>query len=372
VDTLPVDPAGVRLLHLGADAAPGGGDDTELPLASAIARGAVLHLNYTHPPAGRCQLTLAAGAVRDRSGNALANAQSLTFDLLVAHPGTAVWVSDADGNWNTPANWRHGRRPAQDDDVLLQRFGVSPTVTVDASGFAKSLTATLPLRWGNRANLSVLRSLEASAAVEIPTGNLGVDGPTTFEGPLTINGGQVSVAGRLETRGLLTLGGGGALTLAGASAQFAPTGGLQGANFTFRARDGAVISLPGFATYDSPEGTTFSAFGAGSRLTLPDMVTATGPVNWNIFGVPALVFEATDGGRLELPALTTLSNRVKLRADGEGGLLQAPALTRVVGTDAPFEAEIRASNNARVQVPVLTVIEHCPIVEQNGGVVERP
>jgi hypothetical protein len=283
-----------------------------------------------------------------------------------------VWVSDADGNWNTPANWRHGRRPAQDDDVLLQRFGVSPTVTVDASGFAKSLITTLPLRWGNRANLSVLRSLEARAAVEIPTGNLGVDGPATFEGPLTINGGQVSAAGRLETRGLLTLGGGGALTLAGASAQFVPTGGIQGANFTFRARDGAVITLPGFATYDSPEGTTFSAFGAGSRLTLPDMITATGPVNWNIFGAPALFFEATDGGRLELPALTTLSNRVKLRADGEGGLLRAPALTRVVGTEAPFEAEIRASNNARVEVPVLTVIEHCPIVEQNGGVVERP
>lgn len=87
---------------------------------------------------------------------------------------------------------------------------------------------------------------------------------------------------------------------------------------------------------------------------------------------PALVFEAKNGGRLELPALTTLSNRVKLWADGEGGLLQAPALTRVVGTDAPFEAEIRASNNARVQVPVLTVIEHCPILEQTGGVVERP
>ena len=74
----------------------------------------------------------------------------------------------------------------------------------------------------------------------------------------------------------------------------------------------------------------------------------TSPSNPSPVGpAPAPVFEASHGGRLELPALTTLSNRIKLRADGDDGLLRTPALTRVVGTDAPFEAEIRASNNAR-------------------------
>jgi hypothetical protein len=44
----------------------------------------------------------------------------------------------------------------------------------------------------------------------------------------------------------------------------------------------------------------------------------------------------------------------------------------VVGTAAPFAAGIEARNNARVQAPVLTDIQNCPIVEQDGGVVERP
>lgn len=52
--------------------------------------------------------------------------------------------------------------------------------------------------------------------------------------------------------------------------------------------------------------------------------------------------------------------------------LSFPALTSVTGTEAPFPAGITASNNVRVEVPLLTTIVNCPITEQNGGVVERP
>ncbi len=239
------------------------------------------------------------------------------------------------------------------------------------------MQAGLPLTTTSRGRLTGHRDLHSTEPVDIPDGDFNISGSATFEQALTINGGALEVSGRLETRGALTLEHGGALTFSGPGAQFVPTGGVQGANFRFTARDGAVISLPGFATYDGPgdfsglfpQGTTFRALGAESRLTLPDMTSASGPVNWNVRGVPALSFEATSGGRLELPAL---SNRVKLQASGDGSVLHAPALTSVTGTEEPFPAGITASNNGLVQVPLLTTIVNCPITEQSGGVVERP
>lgn len=240
VDTLPVDVAKVRLTHFGADAAAGGGDDSEYGLAGVTANGAVVNLHF---PAGltpgRCQLTLDAGAVKDRSGSATAQATSLTFDLLDTPPGSAVWISDADGNWDAPANWLHGRLPSQDDHVVLQRFGGKPKVTLNTSAIVKSLRAALPLTTTSRAGLTVLRDLTASEPVEIPARNIIVNGSATFEQALTINGGALEVSGRLETRGALTLEKGGALTLSGAGAQFVPTGSVQGAKLQLhRARWG--------------------------------------------------------------------------------------------------------------------------------------
>lgn len=382
VDALPPDLTLARLVNLGPDAAPGGGDDTVVPSGSATAFGPVVNLGWTitNLAVGRYQLTLEPGFVQDRAGNALAQAHVLTFDVVDAHPGSAVWISDADGNWDNPANWLHGRLPSQDDHVLLQRFGAKPKITLNTSAIVKGLRAATPLASVRRAGLTVLQDLSAAEPVEIPDGNFIVSGSAFFEQALTINGGALSVSGRLETRATLTLETGGELTLSGPGAQFVPTGGIQGANFRFIARDGAVIELPGFAHYDGPGdftllfpvGTSFRAQGAGSRLTLGQMTSASGPVNWNVRGVPALQFEAVSGGRLELPSLTTLNNRVKLLATGDGSVLAAPVLASVIGTEAPFAAAIEAGNNGRVQVPALTTRQNCPITETDGGVVERP
>lgn len=380
VDTRPLDTSRLRLLGLGADAVLGGGDDTEQPPAFASARESVVRLHFPGAPAGRYQLTIEAGAVQDRAGNALAQSSVIAFDLVAVHPGSAVWISDADGQWDNPANWLHGRLPSQDDDVVILRFGAKPKVTLDSSAIVKSLLIGTPFTTANRAGLTVLRDLHATEMVDIPDDNVLVNGSALFEKPLTINGGLLQVSKRLETKGLLTLSRGGGLVLAGPDAQFLPMGGLQGANFTFMARDGAQIELPGLATYDGPGdftplfpvGTSFRAQGVGTQLTLPDLTSATGPVDWNARGVPSLAFEAVSGGELQLPALTALSNRVKLSASGDGSLLNAPVLTRVTGTEAPFEAGIEAAFNGRVQIPSLTVIEHCPITERDGGIVVRP
>lgn len=362
VDALPVDLAKVRCVSLGADAAPGGGDDGAIVLAGATARESVLTLNLPAGiSAGRFQLSLETGAVRDRSGNALAATATIAFDLVDAAPGTALWIADADGNWNTPANWLHGRVPAQDDEVLLQRFGAQPVVTVNAAALAKRVKTATPLRLANRGSLTVLRDFDARARVEVPAGDLGLQGPATFAEALSLTGGSVTANGRLETRGMLTLNGGGTLTLEGAGAEFVPSGPVEGAHFTFRVTGGAIATLPGLAQLEVPGdftplfplGTTLSARGAGSRLNLSDLAAANGPVNWNVRGIPTLRFEATEGGALILPRLATLTGRTALVAADPDSRLEAPLLTAVAGPTSEFIASLGATGGGTLQVPAL-------------------
>jgi hypothetical protein len=205
-----------------------------------------------------------------------------------------------------------------------------------------------------------------------------VDGSAVFEKPLTINGGLLQVSKRLETKGRLTLGKGGRLTLAGPDAQFVPAGGLQGTNFTFMARDGAVIELPGLTTYDGPGDftslfpvrTSFRAQGLGTRLTLPDLISATGPVDWNTRGVPSLAFEAVSGGELQLPKLATLTGRAKLGAAGFGSTLNAPALGLVDGPDSVFPSTVEAFSQGVIQGWIITNLVHCNVTLEDDGILQ--
>lgn len=304
--------------------------------------------------------------MKDRSGNATAQATTLTFDLLDAPPGSAVWISDADGAWGNPANWLLGRLPSQDDDVVLQRFGAKPQVTLDTGTVVKSLRTVVPLVSGSRPNLSILRDLNAAEPVEISAGNVTVGGAASFEQTLTLDGGALEVSGRLETRAALRLEKNGALTLSGADAQFAPTGGVRGANFSFTARDGAVIEFPGFGTYDGPGdftplfpvGTRFSAQGAGSRLMLPDLTSANGPVDWNARGAPSVQFEAVSGGTLVLAELTALTGRTALVAEGLDSRVEAPRLTTITGPVSAFISSVAARDGGILEVPALTELTH--------------
>lgn len=381
VDTVVLDLGKVGLVGFGADGARGGGDDFTVAPAAAMAGGSLANLILPAGlTAGRYELTLQPGFARDRAGNPLAESHVIAFDLLAVPPGSAVWISDADGRWSDPANWLNRHLPVQDDEVLIQRFGARPVVALDSVGFIKSLTIRSPLKTAGRANLQVLRDLAATESVEVSEGDLGVDGAATFDGTLTLSGGRVTVAGRLEVHGALTLTGGSTVILTGPEAQFVPTGGVQGTHFTLLARDGAKIDLPGLVNLDAPGdftglfpvGTLLRAQGLGSRLTLTDLASATGPVDWNVRGAPSLSLEASGGGELELPKLATLAGRVKLVATGDGSVLDAPVLTSVQGSRAPFTAAMEASFNGRVQVPKLTTIADCPITETDGGVVERP
>lgn len=237
-------------------------------------------------------------------------------------------------------------------------------MTVDTGGFVKSLTSATPLRFADRANLQVLRGLEARALVEVPAGDLGVEAAATFADALAITGGRLTVTGRLETRGLLTLNSGGTLNLDGPAAEFVPTGGIEGTHFTFRVSSGAVVTLPGFEQLDVPGdftplfpiGTGFSAQGLGSRLTLPDMVSANGPTDWNVRGIPSVRFEAISSGTLVLPKLASLTGRTALVADDPDSRLEAPLLTTITGPVSDLIAGLAATRGGTINVPALTTL----------------
>ncbi len=378
----PLDPAAldapkVTLLALGADAAPGGGDDVEIPLTGATASGATAQLTFpAQLTPGRYRLTSAAGFARDRAGNPTTQDQVITFDLVDASPGTSVWISDLDGQFDEPVHWLFGRVPTHDDNVLLERFGAKPVVTVDSTAIVKSIRIGTPLTSANRANLNVLGDLTASERVDVPDGYLSVGGSALFEQPLTVNGGQVQASGRLETKSTLSLSQGGSLTLSGPDAKLVPTGGMTGANFILTAKDGAVVDLPGFVQYDGPGdftplfpvGSAFRAQGAGSRLTLVDMEAANGPVDWNVRGAPSISFEAVSGGELRLPKLARLTGRTRVVASGFGSVLDAPLLANVSGPDSDFRSVIEADGQGLIQGWIITNLVHCDVTLDSEGV----
>ncbi|MHB1307525.1 MAG: Ig-like domain-containing protein, partial [Limisphaerales bacterium] len=374
LDPVSLDPERVILLNLGTDGAVGGGDDSVGPPGTVEISDSTLSWSSSEPlPVGRYRLTIQAGAIADRSGNGLGSEAVFEFDVQAVHPGTGIWIGDQDGAFSDPANWLHGRVPQQ-EEVLIQRFGRTPEVTLDRGSILKRLTTATPIVVGD-ASFSVLRGWHALEPVLMPMGSAVLSGSNVFEKSLSLTGGRMQAEGRLEVQGRLSLNQGGSLTLSGLETQFVPAGGVEGTNFTFAVRDGAVIELPGFAAYDGPGdftslfpvGTQFRAQGPGSRLTLPDLITANGPVNWNVRGAPSLVLEAVSGGELQLPRLAELTGRTILRASGFGSTLQAPELGTVTGPDSAFLSAIEVANQGLLGGARLTNLVHCVTTLQSEG-----
>lgn len=117
------------------------------------------------------------------------------------------WNTDADGNWNDPANWAGpGGVPGDGDDVLIDRPGASPRITVDSSVRAETLVSTEEILIDG-GNLQVDADAQV-AAVTLASGEFDVDGTTTLTGQLAWQGGdlftnnlQISATGILRVTG---------------------------------------------------------------------------------------------------------------------------------------------------------------------------
>ncbi len=147
---------------------------------------------------------------------------------------------------------------------------------------------------------------------------------------------------------------------------------VTGTGATIQANAGSTITLPAAASITTPGGgLTFVANGAGATVLLDAVTTITG----NASGVAV---EAQSGGYLEMTALTTVNNLGSIfggftaLADGTNSKVELPALTtlHLVGQSDEFSA----TKGGRVDVPALgtvtntgNVFEGLTIVSTGAG-----
>ncbi len=376
LDPAALDPASVTLWNLGADGAVGGGDDTPVALSPPRILGATGLFDPLAPlESGRYRLIVQAGALKDTAGNPVAQDLNLDYTVLDASPATAVWVADADGRFADPANWLHHRVPDQ-EDVLIRRFGRQPLVTIDGKNLVKSVTSFSPITTTNGANFSVNGGWHAFEAVNALAGSLWLNQASVFEKPLTLAGGSIGASGPLETKDTLQVTKGSSLTFDGPDATLALGGAFAGLHFTLIAKDGAQIALPPLVNYTDlgdfnlflAAGTAFRAQGAGSRITLPELLSAEGPVDWNVRSVPSIRFEATGGGVVEAPKLTALTGRTTINVVDPGSAVSLPLLRSITGPVSAFGSTVNVSPNTVLASDLLTNLTRCSVTLGAGSV----
>jgi hypothetical protein len=259
-------------------------------------------------------------------------------------PSTILWNGNGDdGLWRTAANWVGGSVPGSADDAVIDDTSPPVTVTVSAGSpvSVRSLTDTKPFVIG--------------ASFTVTAGTSSVSGPFTVR-PQAI----LAAAGSFTATGTTT---------------------IDGANLLAA---GGTLSLPGATTYNA-QGNEFSstlrAVGSGSQLNLPHVTAWIGAgddyvnsaVNVQAFdsGVVNLprvttisegnsVFQALDGGQINLNALT--SGGLTLEARRGGATISAPNLSSLSSVNLVLQG------NASLAVPNLTSFAGSVSVSSDGTV----
>jgi hypothetical protein len=111
----------------------------------------------------------------------------------------------------------------------------------------------------------------------------------------------------------------------------------------------------------------FQANDRGSRIALPELISANGPVNWNVRSIPSIVFQARGGATVELPKLTTLTGRTSLRASGSGSVLNAPNLANVTGPESDFISSIEVSGASEIALGGNVSLTRCNVTVEAPG-----
>jgi hypothetical protein len=356
---------GIALLSFGPDGAAGSGDDVVLPIASVSVVGASTAIVPSAPlTSGRYRLTIPKEQIRDFASNAPPADLVLEFVAFETDPSTAVWISPAPGRYHDPANWLHRRVPGQ-EHVVIQLPQATPTVTLDSGAVVKEFTAAGGFTLSGRfAGLTVRYSGLFKGPVQC-TGSASISllSAARFEADLVLRGSELSTAGLLETLGKTTVTSS-SVSLSGPDARWLRPGGIETSTASFEARDGAIAEFGEFTTFESPGdfsglfplGSRLTAFGFGSKLVLPNLVSGVGPTETRFTGAPSLEFAALSGGVIEMPKLESLTGRVRLSADGQGSRLEAPQLASVQGPES-FASLISAFNFSEIRAPSLALLK---------------
>lgn len=338
-----LDDSLINLVELGADLAPGGGDDTTIAIDTSLNGQQLVIGTGGDLPGGEYQLTAQAGSVTDTVGNAAAEVV-LAFSAIATPPaGTVVWVSGADGDWLDGFNWHSGEVPTATDDVVIDRSGLDLTVRVTGTASAASVTAT---------------------------NDLHVD-----SGSLTVNDGSSIISGTLllDNRTLLTATGAGTTLVASGDAT------IDGAQI--RAFAGALVRIDQAASYNSGGGNGISearslltADGPNSVIDLPGLTSMSG-VFGGLGGV-SQTHRATNGGQVLLPALTTVTGGgsgangggpYRFLATGDGAF-DLSALETLEGTSAGIRFDLDES----IEFSALTSVNRTDFFAIPGGTYSLP
>ena len=152
--------------------------------------------------------------------------------------------------------------------------------------------------------------------------------------------------------------------------------GLTNANgMDFLVQGDATLTLPGITnlTAEIPKGSIFRASGAGSHLSLPNLLNVVIPAN----NYSNLKVEALTGGVVSLPVLTQIAdsatngsyNYCTITADGAGSRIEAPVLTQLIDRDSFTLSTIKAINGGEIAAPMLNELQRFNLVLDGTGTI---
>ncbi len=376
----PLDPSLVELVDLGPDRAVGGNDDRRIAVAGITAIRETLYVTPGETlTSSSFTLRIPASLVKDRAGNPMAADVLLRFGALPVTPETLIWSSPGGGPFSDANRWLQRRVPNNDSVYLPPTSGDQPLSVTSENTTVRRMEQWAPLQLESGSALTVSEGWTGHSPVTVTDALAIIGASGNFDGPWVISGGTAYCKGPARFGGGLSVVRGGQFVLQGPAATISPADALSGNAFTFRVEDGATASLPQFTDYVDtadftlfrPASSTFVASGANSRLTLPGLTQARGPLDWAIFAVPSLAFEASSGGVLDLPQLGALRDRIRIRVSGPGSQILAPGLQTLDGPASDFISSIEVSDSGELRLGTSARIEQAQVRINTGGVVRN-
>jgi len=223
---------------------------------------------------------------------------------------TITWSGAGDGfSWSDPNNWTSLQVPVAGNDVVI------------TNGTGTDIILT---------NNATVRSIQCAKG-------------------FTISGGTFTVTGGASGfHGALVMTNGSSLAATGAGTTITGTGPTRSDGANLSVSGGAVMSLPGWVSYEPPavcENITWQANGVGSVLSLPELTNVTGNT---ICGY--LYVQALNGGQVLLNNVASdLGGDLSVQADGNNSVVNFASLAGNTGT-----LNLEASGGGSVLAPNLT------------------
>ena len=137
---------------------------------------------------------------------------------------------------------------------------------------------------------------------------------------------------------------------------------VTGANLTVE--DGARLTLPNVTrlVQTRPAHLTLRAIGEGSVLRLPAVTQAA------VMDYYQLELFAWEGGRVELPRLTTLSGALDVYAEDAGSLVDLSGWTGALSNTSPGTTALEVRSGGTVLIPNVTAMERVSLTLRGTGV----